>query len=205
MEKDKTGRFLKSNLLTIMALAVSLFTLIMYIQQTALLTRQTDILIEQNKASTWPHLYIGRGVGFQSEGQPTEFDINITNQGNGPAIIEKVVMRLDGVEIESWSDLRKQMQIPEHIKSSPEIEPLRNKVIMPGQMIVIISWLQSPDILQYMYPKFLNLEMEICYRSVLNEYWTVKRKSFHESKEFDDDIITYKDGCELNAKKYFKE
>ena len=197
----KKSDLLRNNLIAIISLLVGVFTLLMYIKQTNLLTKQTNILIEQNKAATWPYLFIGKNMVNPTD-SITHFKILITNQGNGLAIIEKVVLRLDGVELRSWSDFYREMKVSftnlVHYNS-----PIRNKVLMPGEELSVIGW-DNAELLTFMYDRFMNLEMEICYRSVLGEYWTVKRTSFHESKS-SDDIMFYEDGCRISATTYFRE
>jgi len=208
MKLKNTAQFLKNHLLTIITLTVSLFTLLMYVRQTNLLTKQTDILIQQNKATTWPHLYVGRSVSFDrgnTDGIPNMCNILIINQGNGPAIIEKVVMRLDGNEVERWNDFYKLAKVPSDINCFQNNSPLRNRVIKPAETIELISWYDHPQLIKYIYPKLKDLELEICYRSVLNEYWTIKRSSFEGESYYDDNVITYQEGCQLKAEKYFKE
>lgn len=210
MNVDKVNNFLKNNTLTILALLISVFTLIMYIRQTNLLTRQTNILIEQNKATTWPYLYIGRSIAHVKDSAANQYsvsyyNISITNQGNGPAVIEKAVLRLDGIEMETWDDLYRYTQVPEHISRRSDNSTLRNTVIMPGGRIVLINWSDNLPLLNHIYAKFDSLELEICYRSVLNEYWTVKRSSFDELSYYEKDIMTHLEGCQINTSKYFKE
>lgn len=76
----------------VFAVVVSLVTL-------GLLTVQTRLMQAQSRASVWPHV----GVGFASNERG--FSWVIANNGVGPALIENVVVRLDGRTVENWDAL----------------------------------------------------------------------------------------------------
>ena len=189
----------RKNTLTILALTISLFTLFMYV-------RQTNILVQQTKASSWPYLVLGKSL-YQSTSYSDSSLVNIdtleiyvTNKGTGPAIIERAIVKINDEEIKVWYDLYKVVSVPDSIEITHVIRPIYQEVIMPGEKILLINWNGNPEMASYINSKIQNLEIAICYQSIHGDYWTVSRKDFVGVGDIS--RIQSKD-CNLNAKTYF--
>jgi len=194
--------FFKKNLATILALTVSLLTLFVYVRQTNILSEQTKLLAEQTRASLWPHVCIESSIshgGFYP--LITSFSIIVRNDGTGPAIVEHVVLKINGIEVETWDDFEEKVSPPFEFGYSND--GLFDKVIMPGESIKFVEFSNNFELLNYLYSEhFDHLEIAICYKSIYNEYWTVVNKGFGNKQTV---VERYQsDACKQNVT-YFIE
>ena len=191
----KFYKYIKNNLASIIALTFSALTLYIYV-------RQTNILAEQTRASLWPYVQISCGMGIEETFLKT-FYISVSNSGTGPAIIEHVVVKINGIEVENWDDFFKKVSPPFEILFGISINSLRDRVIMPGQNFKFIEFSNNFELLNYLHPEhFNNMEIAICYKSVYNEHWTVSFKGLGG----DEPVIERHNKskkCTLNATTYF--
>ena len=193
---DKFFRWLKANTALILTLTISITTVFIYVRQTTLLTQQI-------KASSWPYLEINLQRGFE-QGKLTIFKIVISNKGNGPAIIEKVVVKYKDAPISKWSDFYKRLITPGSMTGHANAL-ISQTVIMPGESIVFADWEYNLDFANhaYEYGIFNEVDISICYKSTFDEYWTVSRSGFHTNMERT--VRTESNKCSLNSDIYFIE
>jgi hypothetical protein len=185
-------KFIKNNSASILALTFSALTLFIYV-------RQTNILAEQTRASLWPYVQISYYRAIEGTfPNISAFYITVNNSGTGPAIVERVVMKVNGIEVENWFDFTKKVSAPfESFNIS--ITGLWDKVIMPGETIKIVDFSNDFELMNYLYSEhFDNLEIAICYKSVYDEYWTVVAKGFG-GKHHDIERHNKSKKCTLNA------
>ena len=189
------SKFLKNNSANILALTVSVLTLFIYV-------RQTNILAEQTRASLWPYVSINHITSNEGTIHPiiSSFNITVKNSGTGPAIVERVVVKINSIEVEFWGDLYNKVSPPFDFGCTNET--LFGKVIMPGETIKFIDFSNNFELMNYLYSEhFDNLEIAICYKSVYDEYWTVSVKGFGWKQHIIERQKSNK--CTLNATTYF--
>ncbi|MDR2956353.1 MAG: hypothetical protein LBV43_14870 [Prevotella sp.] len=204
---EKIIEFLRKNGLVIMTLTVSICTLAIYVRQTNLLSKQTEALISQNEAAAWPRIILGSNI--VSNPNPTsdndvikEFTIIIANVGNGPAIIERIVVRIDGIEVENWKELFQHKNIE---YGSHNGETIFGSVRSAG---IYTTWYTAliPEQATAFHHASENMEIEICYSSVFGDFWTVTKKGFRLDRK---NILPVYEGPHkeylLKAEKYFNE
>ena len=188
-------KFIKNNSASILALTVSTLTLFIYV-------RQTNILAEQTRASLWPYVKIDyEASNAETFPHINTFYITVNNSGTGPAIVERVVLKVNGIEIANWDDFFEKLSIPfDLVKYSNN--SLWDRVIMPGETIKFIDFSNDFELMNYLYPEhFDNLEIAICYKSVYEEYWTVIVKGFGGNEHVIERHKSKK--CVLKASTYF--
>ncbi|WP_394746904.1 hypothetical protein [Spongiimicrobium salis] len=79
MTKLKKKSITGDRIVTILAIGISLFTLLVF-------TKQTQIIAKQSRLSVLPYLYVE--TGYDTKANTISFTIN--NHGVGPAILEKI-------------------------------------------------------------------------------------------------------------------
>lgn len=172
MPKQKI-RFNSDKILSLSAMAISFITLIIFIYQTNLMSRQ-------NYTSIMPYLEIATSTSHENY----SFELNLKNHGVGPAIIESVQMKYDGknydlvdfgnhlfkfissispdfdrIKSYSSSSLDKGMAIPANV--SYNVIAIKDSV----DFQIITSGLE--DLLDN------GLEYTIIYKSILDERWRI--------------------------------
>lgn len=202
------GSFLRRNSLTILTLTISVLTLFVYVRQTNLLSEQTEALIRQNKASFWPHLTIGAGMSARESKEGVVFDeynISVMNQGVGPAIIEKVVVKVKEKEYSSWKELFDDY-LPDTIAREYRQGILSKNVFLPGKYEQIINFQHNLEIVNLLHSKNVlqNLEIIVCYKSIYDEYWTVTINDISHYTKTQIEWVK-SDACLLEAKTYFAD
>lgn len=201
---NKITGFLKQNSLTILTVTVSILTLMIYVRQTNILSKQTEMLLEQSKASSWPYLSIGADMSFDDENMSFgEYRVIVANFGVGPAIIEKVVIKVKDKEFSNWDEFTQHF-FPDNMSKKFTRHSLYDRVIMPGDMVTVIDLHQNLPMADHLYKKDVlkNLEIMICYKSVYNDYWMVSCKDFSSLKK-SNISRSQSTSCQLKAKTYF--
>lgn len=125
---------------------------------TAMLQRRHD------SASVWPHLELG--ITFT----PTNAGMQVTNSGIGPAIVQSVVVSVDGRPTRSWPEVfRAVLDSPTRRYGSSSVG---DRVIRAGETV---NWFELPtDVLPSdVQARIARVAIEICYASVYDEHWIV--------------------------------
>ena len=129
------------------------------------------------RASIWPRLEIYKS---QYDGH---FSYNVSNNGNGPALIQYAIIKYKSKPIQRWSDIPDlpaitQSHIGRRILSS-------QKEIVP----IIYNGTES-----YKFKKIhQNVSIELCYCSIYNECWLINTINLPKSV----------DNCEVDEKLIF--
>lgn len=200
-------KFDSQTLLALGVLAVSFIALFISVRQTSIMSEQTRLLVEQNKGNAWPHLEMGlsRGyIGNEEEGYRINlFKINITNKGTGPAIVEAVRVLYDGQASRNWDDFYQKAVLPDSIAGGHSNSTVMNKVIAANEEVTMLNLSNNGELMQYIYDRGEQFVLEICYRSVYDDHWLVRREGFHTNLE---QIQTTRvDGCQVKAEELFME
>lgn len=197
---EKIMGFLRKNGLVIMTMTISICTLFIYVRQTSILSKQTE-------AAAWPRIVLASGCSSNPNSTSDddvlrEFSIVISNAGNGPAIIERVVVRIDSIEVETWNELFQHKNIE---RGGYNGEPIFGSVLSPGKVVTMYTAF-TPKHATKFHNASENMEIEVCYSSVFGKFWTVRKKCFHQFKK---NILPVYEGphdkCLLKAEKYFNE
>ena len=174
-------------------------------EQTSILFEQTNVLLEQTKTNTWPHLTIGLWKGSDEYGKLTTYKFFVDNKGVGPAIIEKVRISYDGSYASSWDEFYEIIQVPDSIHISHSNQNIHNRVLASNETLNLIDWstdkgFQTP-LSDYIHPRADKIKIEICYKSIHGETWSVTRSGFQSDLESND--RTDRAHCNYNNEKMF--
>ncbi|MCE7993431.1 MAG: hypothetical protein HEP71_15700 [Roseivirga sp.] len=194
-------------LMAVGVLLVSFIALFISVRQTAIMGEQTRLLVEQNKASAWPYLEIDLNRGFTRDQYGkldiTDYKIVITNKGTGPAIVEAVRISYDGESSRNWHDLYKITGIPDSISSAHSNSSVMNKVIATNEEVRMLTLSNNSELMNWVFERGDKIVMEICYRSVYDDHWVVRRDGFKSNFEMTTSEKT--DACQVAAEDIFIE
>ena len=163
-------------------LVASFSALFVYIQQAAIMREQTELLLEQTKANAWPHLTISMSISA-IEDKITQHRILISNRGTGPAIIEGVIVTYQGKSVQNWEQFYKLINVPDSIFINHSYHNIYGYIVRPGEDFQLIDWSIGKELMQYVYKRANDITIRICYRSVYNDFWQVKREGFYTDLE----------------------
>lgn len=173
-------KFDSQTIMAIGVLVVSFMALFISVRQTNIMGEQTQLLVEQNKASAWPYLEIGITRGFTGNDETgynmSDYQISVTNKGTGPAIVEGVVVKYNGREAEHWKELYQLMQLPDSITDSHQMSTITNHVFAQNEKLVILQLSTNQELMKWFHDHSENISIQICYRSVYDDHWTVHRE-----------------------------
>ena len=162
-KKNKTTIFSVDQLVSYVAILVGLSALIVSLYE-------ASIFRKQQKAAVWPYLELNYAYNSNNG----VFSYNIQNKGMGPAILEWSSIKIDDTPMHNWRNYRNEIFTTDTLKLGKSY--IYNRVIAPGETVnmLIISDKQAAYIA---YKNRKRISFEICYRSIFDEYWLLKRNS----------------------------
>ncbi|MDT0540690.1 hypothetical protein [Croceitalea sp. P059] len=203
MNKKKSKLKIDANLaIAIGVLIASFGALFVSMKQASIMNEQTKILIEQSKSNAWPSLSIGMMRNIQTDGLK-KFNFQIVNRGTGPAVIEQTIITYDGNAFNNWNDFYKLIKVPDSISIGHGNDILFNRIISPNENFNLVDWSNNKDLMQYIYERADKITIEICYRSVYDDYWKVKRTGLKNNLE--KNLIEKTSFCDQSNQIYFQE
>ena len=148
------------------AMFVSILTLITFVYQTRLMKVQSQL-------SVMPHL----GVLTNSGPDPAFLELELINQGVGPAIIEERIIYHDGkpYEMELVEFMRQRGNILDSLGVVSFASTNAGSVIPAGESIILFK-IEGDDrkvVMAAEYLQSLDLGFEIIYRSIYNKRWRI--------------------------------
>lgn len=132
-------------------------------------TYQAHIMRNEIRASVWPALQITGFISADPEG--TRIGARVSNVGVGPALIERITVKVEGDFIED---------LPELITTAPEganhsFELLRGRIMASGEAIDSFSFEYVGKSYDELWPTYQyygeHMELEVCYCSSMKECW----------------------------------
>lgn len=176
-------RKLDPNLLIALGVLIASFSaLFVYIQQASIMREQTELLLEQTKANAWPHLTVGMSISA-SRDSVTQHKIILSNRGTGPAVIEGTMITYLNKPVQNWDQLYELIEVPDSIFINHSYQNIYGYVMLPGEDFMLIDWSLSEELMQYVYDRAAKISIQVCYRSVYNDFWQVKRDGFYSDLE----------------------
>jgi len=146
-------------LVAVLAVLISLFTLVVYVYQSSLMK-------QQQKISVWPYLSFGPSWGEDY------LRITLTNKGIGPAIIQRVHLLVDGRPLAGLQEIMD--LLPDSLRSSYNYSSVwPGQVVMVGESLDLLLVEEAGPVRWLL--DLLNsdrITYEICYESVYGETWT---------------------------------
>ncbi len=165
-------------ILSLSAMSISFITLIIFIYQTNLMSRQNDL-------SILPYLQVATSAHSESG----SYSLSLKNHGVGPAIIESVIMEFKGNRYD-LKDYKNELfdfltlMAPELDSIHPvNTSTLDKGIAIPANSVyLIIDISDSPEDYRIITENLYQLESqglkyEITYKSIQNERWMINTDS----------------------------
>ena len=124
---------------------------------------------KQQSASMYPYVTVGKTYNGQG------FGIEAKNSGNGLARIDSYKIHDGEKYFSDWTDVLNTLA-PEVMSINYSLIStagnIRNQMISPGEVknLIFLKWTDETRKLE---PAFQNLEVEICYSSLLGDHWVI--------------------------------
>lgn len=178
MTAKKKIKWNSERILSLSAMSISFITLIIFIYQTNLMSKQNDL-------SILPYLQVSESVHADSG----SYVLSLKNHGVGPAILESVVMEYGGKRYDVKDYDNNLFQLLEDI--DPELDSVRSLSIstldkgiaIPSNTTYEVFTLSgSPSDFGFLTESLARLEetglrYEIVYKSIQNEFWMIHNNS----------------------------
>jgi hypothetical protein len=160
------GRFRAAQSGALIAVIISAMALAVGVYQTRLMQTQA-------RASVWP--YVTSGFRYSTFGDNQGFDLHVTNNGVGPAIVRSTVVRFDGKPVKHWDDIFA-IVMAGHTKDSANasISGVRGIVIPPStnrETEVVALRTNGEGLAKALYDARDRFGVDICYCSIYDDCW----------------------------------
>lgn len=202
MTEKKRNKVDSQLLIAIGVMIISLSALFVSIHQADIMNKQTDVLLQQTKASAWPHLEIELDKSESREGV-TLFKIHVQNKGTGPAIIEGVRVSYDGDLTQDWGQFFQLAQVPDSIPSRMSNDKLDNSVLSANEDFMFVDLTINEPLMRWIYVRADKIKIDICYKSVFDEHWLISRSGFQTNVEITERQSV--DSCSFKPEEVFIE
>ena len=164
----KTGHSKIDLALALSALALSVGSILISIQN-------EDAMHRLVTANSWPCLQMSHGNILEGE-RVLHFDVR--NAGIGPATVEKVVLTYKGQAVQSAAELLERCC---NVAAGAQVKLVRNAlsehVFSPRETMSFLSMIKEgtdPVIWDKLDAERFHVDIQVCYRSVFDEFWTAR-------------------------------
>jgi hypothetical protein len=161
-------------IVSLSAISISLFTLIILIYQARLLNRQFEVQRQQQYASVLPYLEIGPSFGNDY------FQINIGNTGIGPAFIKDVYVMNSkerfSLDFYDYYTKYASQELQQSVGAVSYSRLYQGKVLQAGQIVKMISKTGDYDEVKNFSNFFIkqdSFKLVVEYASVYDERWII--------------------------------
>ena len=102
----KTKRFDRSDLMSLLAVLISLGAFWVSIYEANIMRDQQEIMQEQTKAYVWPYIQANSkfSYDFKDDNWNVDLSYSILNKGVGPARIKETELKIGGQVVETYSE-----------------------------------------------------------------------------------------------------
>ena len=117
--------------------------------------------------------------------------------------MEAVRVLYDGQASRNRGDFYQKAALPDSIAGGHSNSTVMNKVIAANEEVTMLNLSNNRELMQYIYDRGVQFVLEICYRSVYDDHWLVRREGFHTNLE---KIQTTRvDACQVKPEELFRE
>ena len=155
-------------------------------KQASIMSQQTEILMEQTKANAWPRLTVNTHLNWGNK--KLEFlKVQIHNKGTGPALIEGVRVSYKGSHTSDWLDLFAKTKLPDSISGAISNRSVYNSVLSANENFYWVQLINNPELTNWIYDRRDKITIEICYKSVFDDYWllTIDENGYNSTQKLD--------------------
>ncbi|MEL6676446.1 MAG: hypothetical protein AAFR61_29830 [Bacteroidota bacterium] len=154
---------------------ISLCALVVSIFQTKIMQEERQLIREHAKASVWPHLSVGLSKSHSRvDGSLTKLELNLQNDGVGPAIITDVRVRHKGEAVPHWWALFELYDLPDTLSRGITNRTFSNSIIRGGENAMVLSLEHNLPLAQYFFENLEHFSLEILYESIYGDKWLLQ-------------------------------
>lgn len=151
---------------------ISICALVVSIMQTRIMSEQRSLMHEQAKAAVWPRVELGVSKSHSLEDKSvTDYTLNVSNSGVGPAIIHYVKVSFDDQPVQTWWDLFDYFtytdSVPRYITNSN----LSRNIMRAGEDLTILDLSNNLPLAQVFYAHSQHISIEVYYKSIYGDMW----------------------------------
>lgn len=181
----------KSFNINTIALITSLVTVIFLMVQIRLMSRQTQVFINQAKNSSWPRLSVTMHRGFTSDGLVKFLKLNIANKGVGPGIIEDINFAYKGLEFNTWWDFYGIIKVPDSItRGHRDAGIYKGFVLSPNETFNMVDWSGNKELSSFIHERIDDVKLKIKFKSIYDDVWILEKEYSSDLYSSDFDLIT---------------
>lgn len=143
---------------------IALAALVVSVSAVAVGLYEAALQRRHDRAEVWPHLEI------ETFTRPTGAVVYLDNTGIGPAIVQQIVVRLDGRHVNSWHTVVDSLlgHHAEHFSNTT----VHDHGIRAGDRVALID-LPDAATPQPFWDKIKRVALTVCYADVFDEHWVV--------------------------------
>ncbi len=151
---------------------ISVCALVVSIRQTNIMSEQRALMHEQAKAAVWPRLSMGVSKSHSLEDRSvTDYNINLSNAGVGPAIIKHVQVTYKGASVKSWWELFDQFEMDESIPRYISNSNISRNIVRGGDNVRVLRLTDNLPLANEFYTHASSISYEIYYESIYGDMW----------------------------------
>ncbi len=124
---------------------------------------ETSLIRQAQKGSVWPAL--GGGYSYNQDG----FSYLLENAGVGPAIIEYIILTVDGEPIETWDQYFDKLEVD---INNYLVTQASGRIVSPQSKLDIL-YIPPQRNIDHIAQEQARVDVEICYCSVYEDCWIV--------------------------------
>lgn len=134
---------------------------------------QVRIMREEQRASVWPRL--AADVSYPSG----TFEVNLRNQGIGPAEVRWVRVAVNGQPRSSWGGVL--LALGASMDQSYTFSTVNGRVLTPGSELPVLTVPPHP-MTDSLYERSDRIALDLCYCSVYGECWRLSNPALGASE-----------------------
>lgn len=162
------------NIIAIGVTIISICALLVSIMQTRIMAEQRVLMHEQAKVSVWPRLEISRGKGHTPTNyKVTNYVLNITNAGVGPAIVTDMKVSYNDRVAKSWGYVFLNFNLPDSIPTYIGNSDVNKSIVKIGQDVTFLNLNGNLQLAQEYYDHEKSIKIEVWYKSIYGDKWKV--------------------------------
>jgi hypothetical protein len=146
---------------------IALAALVVSVSAVVVGVYEASLQRHHDRAEVWPHAEI------QVFTKPTGAELLLVNTGIGPAIVQSIVVTVDGHPRSNWTDVLRTL-------NGVEPAPFGHSSVVqhglrPGDRLELLD-LPVADLPHDFWSSVARVRVRICYSSVFEEHWVVESK-----------------------------
>ncbi len=180
------------NIIAVGVTLISVCALVVSIMQTRIMSEQRILMHEQAKASVWPRLTLITMKSHDPDDyRVIKYQLKISNDGVGPAIIKGMRVTYKGEVVKDWWDLFDKFELPDSVNTYIGNAAINGDIIKIGEESMVLDLSINLPLAQIYYDQSAHIMIEIFYESIYGDKWKYTLAETERTESVQDfDILT---------------